>query len=45
MKKYIRNASRTPCKSIVSTSQQKGYADAKYFATKYAKAMNVLAND
>lgn len=43
MKKYIRNTSKTQGRPIVSASRQKGYADAKYFAAKYAKAMKVLA--
>ena len=45
MKKYIRNTSKMQGRPIVSASQQKGYADAKYFATKYAKAMKVLATN
>ena len=43
MKRYIRSTKETEGKPIVSASQKKGYADAKYFAKKYAKAMKVLA--
>lgn len=43
MKKYIRNNKNTPGRPIMSASQRKGYADAKYFTRKYAKAMEVLA--
>ena len=43
MKKYIRNIKNTNGKPVMSASQKKGYADAKYFAKKYAKAMEILA--
>ena len=43
MKKYIRNTNNTSGRPIMNASQRKGYADAKYFAKKYAKAMKVLA--
>ena len=43
MKKYIRNNKKTAGRPIMSASQRKGYADAKYFTRKYAKAMEVLA--
>lgn len=43
MKKYVRSTKNPTGKPIMSASQRKGYADAKYFASKYAKAMQVLA--
>ena len=43
MKKYIRNIKKTAGRTIMSASQKKGYANAKYFTKKYAKAMKVLA--
>lgn len=43
MKKYIRNNKNTTGRPIMSASQRKGYADARYFTKKYAKAMEVLA--
>lgn len=43
MKKYIRNTKKTEGRPIMSASQKKGYADAKHFAKKYAKAMEILA--
>lgn len=43
MKKYIRSTKNQTGKPIMSASQKRGYADAKYFTNKYAKAMQVLA--
>ena len=43
MKRYIRNTKNPTGKPIMSASQRKGYADAKYLTKKYAKAMQVLA--
>lgn len=43
MKKYIRSTNNPTGKPIMSASQKKGYADAKYYTKKYAKAMQVLA--
>lgn len=35
----VRNAAGRP---VMNASQRRGYADAEYFAKKYAKAMKVL---
>ena len=43
MKRHVKSIKKTEGKPIINASQKKGYADAKYFVNKYAKAMKALA--
>ena len=42
MKKNINTVRNTAVRPVMSASWKRGYADAGYFAKKYAKAMKVL---